>query len=122
MEIQDFGEKIGGAKKDLWRERGLIIDDLSYMNDAEKTKLITKDNVWKRPNYQQMVDNGLPVRVVYFIKLLRDALPTRPIIYYFEKADIEKLKRKQEGYIEFVGKLRDYAMNLSTEEHISRGL
>ena len=25
MEIQDFGEKIGGAKKDLWKERGLSI-------------------------------------------------------------------------------------------------
>lgn len=120
MEIQDFGEKIGGAKKDLWRERGLIIDDLSYMNDAEKTKLITKDNVWKRPNYQQMVDNGLPVRVVYFIKLLRDAAPTKPVIFYYDNGNIEKIKQKQEGFVEFVGKLRDYAMNLSTEEQILR--
>ena len=25
---EDFGEKIGGAKKDLWKDRGLYADDL----------------------------------------------------------------------------------------------
>ena len=26
--INDFGEKIGGARKDLWKERGLMVEDL----------------------------------------------------------------------------------------------
>lgn len=117
MEIQDFGEKIGGAKKDLWKERGLSIDDLINMNDAEKNKLVTKDNVWKKPNYQDLVEKGLPVRVVYFIKMIRDATPTKPAITYFDK-DPEIIKEKQEGYIQFVTELRNYAMNLSTENQI----
>lgn len=117
MEIQDFGEKIGGAKKDLWKERGLSVDDLIYMNDAEKSKLIKKDNIWKKPNYQEMVEKGLPVRVAYFIKMLRDATPVKPVITYFDK-DVETIKEKQEGYIAFVSNLRDYAMNLSTESEI----
>ena len=29
---EDFGEKIGGAKKDLWKDRGLYADDLEAMN------------------------------------------------------------------------------------------
>ncbi len=117
LEIQDFGEKIGGAKKDLWKERGLSIADLVGMNDAEKIKLIKKDNVWKRPNYQEMVDNGMPVRVAYFIKLIRDAIPTKPIITYRDRTP-ELIMNKQEGYVEFVGKIRDYAMNLSKEDEI----
>ena len=32
---EDFGEKIGGAKKDLWKDRGLYVDDLDAMNDRE---------------------------------------------------------------------------------------
>lgn len=32
-QLQDFGKKIGGAKKDLWRERGLYSEDLDAMND-----------------------------------------------------------------------------------------
>lgn len=117
MEIQDFGEKIGGAKKDLWKDRGLMLEDLLEMNEAEKIKLIKKDNVWKKPDYQEMVNNGLPIRVAYFIKLLRDATPTKPVLTYFDKSP-EAIREKQEGYIKFVSELRDYAMNLSTENEI----
>ena len=53
MSIQDFGEKIGGAKKDLWKQRCLVVSDLDYMNDAEKDKYIRKDNIWKKPDYQR---------------------------------------------------------------------
>lgn len=117
MEIQDFGEKIGGAKKDLWKDRGLSVDDLLNMNEAEKLKLIKKDNIWKKPDYQQMVADGLPIRVAFFIKTIRDATPTKPILYYSDvSADI--IEEKQTNYINFVGKLRDYIMNISTESEI----
>ncbi|MBQ9314257.1 MAG: hypothetical protein IJ220_04540 [Clostridia bacterium] len=118
MEIQDFGEKIGGAKKDLWRERNLLIDDLTDMNDAEKQKFITKDNVWKKPNYQELVDSGIPKRVVYFMKLIRDNLPTKPVIEYFYSRSPENVKEKQEGYIEFMSKIRDFTLGLKTENDV----
>jgi ABC-type uncharacterized transport system involved in gliding motility auxiliary subunit len=50
--LQDFGEKIGGAKKDLWKSRGLALSDLEEMNSAELDKFIKKDNVWIKPDYQ----------------------------------------------------------------------
>ena len=78
---EDFGEKIGGAKKDLWRSRGLYADDLDEMNGREADKYVTKDNVWKKPNYQVIYDDGVPVDVVYFIKKVRDSLNVRPAIY-----------------------------------------
>ena len=31
---EDFGEKIGGAKKDLWAARGLYVDDLLEIGRA----------------------------------------------------------------------------------------
>ena len=46
---EDFGEKIGGAKKDLWKDRGLYADDLEAMNEREAEKFVKKDNVWKKP-------------------------------------------------------------------------
>lgn len=45
--IEDFGKKIGGARKDLWKDRGLDITDIQNMNAAEAAKYITKDNIWK---------------------------------------------------------------------------
>ena len=37
---EDFGEKIGGAKKDLWAARGLYVDDLLGMNEREAEKYV----------------------------------------------------------------------------------
>jgi len=118
MEIHDFGEKIGGAKKDLWKERNLLIDDLTDMNDAEKQKYITKDNVWKKPNYQELKEKGIPVRVIYFMKIIRDALPTKPEIKYYSNRSSEYIKEKQEGFIEFMGKIRDFTLGLKSEEDV----
>lgn len=117
MAINDFGEKIGGAKKDLWRERGLQIEDLLDMNDAEKVAHIKKDNVWKKPDYQALVDSGLSRRVVYFMKKIRDATPTKPVLEYGDNTP-ELIAIKQEGYISFVQELRDAVLNLKTEADV----
>lgn len=45
---EDFGQKIGGAKKDLWSGRGLYTSDLAEMNEREAEKYVRKDNVWKK--------------------------------------------------------------------------
>lgn len=117
MAIQDFGEKIGGAKKDLWKARGLSIEDLLDMNEAEKTTYIKKDNVWQKPNYQELVDGGIPVRVVYFMKKIRDATPTKPVLAYSDNS-AERITVKQEGYVSFVRDLRDAVMSLKTEADV----
>ena len=48
MAIQDFGEKIGGAKKDFWKSRGLQKEDLAGMTALEKEKYVKKDSVWPK--------------------------------------------------------------------------
>ena len=50
IQHEDFGEKIGGAKKDLWKDRGLYVNDLDAMNDREAEKFVKKDNIWKKPH------------------------------------------------------------------------
>lgn len=55
---EDFGEKIGGAKKDLWKERGLYVEDLEAMNEREADKFVKKDNIWKKPGYEAMLEAG----------------------------------------------------------------
>ena len=56
---EDFGEKIGGAKKDLWAARGLYVDDLLGMNEREAEKYVKKDNVWKKPDYAALIRSEL---------------------------------------------------------------
>lgn len=107
--LEDFGKKIGGARKDEWAARGLSLSDLEEMNDAEKAKYVKKDNIWKKPDYQAMYDAGMPREVLYYIKELRDSLPPKPLM----DKDIEK-------YIKLVSGIRDAAMSIKSVDEIGK--
>lgn len=112
-----FGEHIGGARKELWRGRGLGHDDITLMNSMERDKYIKKDNIWKKPDYMDMIRRGRAVEVVYAIKKIRDSImPTLPH-YRLDNTDELRLKR-QEAYITFCSEIRDMAMGLATEEEL----
>lgn len=113
---RDFGEHIGGARKELWSAGGINIEDLLDMNDAEKAKFVKKDNIWKKPDYEQMVEAGVPKAVAYAIKEVRNAIPTKPYISYFDQNDPEKVKYQIECYVKFVTMIRDAMSGVSSEE------
>lgn len=37
--IEDFGQKIGGARKDVWKLTGITRDHFSEMNEMEQARL-----------------------------------------------------------------------------------
>jgi hypothetical protein len=76
--IEDAGEKIGGARKDEWIGRGLTFDDLEGMTEIERTKNLTKHNIWQKPDYVQAVADGVDPVAVALIKRLYDRLPVKP--------------------------------------------
>ena len=55
--IDDVGEKIGGARKELWAGRALGHQDIAGMNERELGKFVTKEHVFPRPNYQAIADH-----------------------------------------------------------------
>ena len=57
--INDFGEKIGGARKDVWKERGLMVEDLDGMTQGEKEKYVKKDCVWPKEDMKSLVADGI---------------------------------------------------------------
>ena len=113
IQHEDFGEKIGGAKKDLWKDRGLYVDDLSGMNEREADKFVKKDNIWKKPDYQAMLDDGVPLGVVYFIKKARDSLGASPG-YKYSDSTPELRRARQEEYIETVRQLQSVIEDVRT--------
>lgn len=103
--ITDFGERIGGAKKELWSKRGLNNTDLIDMNQREVEKYLKKDNIWLK-NYDELVTQGIPEPIVMFIKNVRDSLP--PKIYYLRSDNTPELKTaRNEQYISFIKEVRD---------------
>ena len=116
---EDFGEKIGGAKKDLWKDRGLYADDLEAMNEREAEKFVKKDNVWKKPDYAAMLEEGIPLGVVYFIKKARDGLNASPQ-YYRTDDTPEKRTARQKEYIKTVRELQAVLSDVRTVEDAVR--
>ncbi len=79
MEIKDFGKKIGGAKKDLWRSNGgLTMEDLIDMTSEERKAYVKKDEIWPRPDYTEMIHNGTHRVAAYFQQHLRAAVIPKP--------------------------------------------
>lgn len=107
--IADFGEKIGGARKDLWAHRGLGIEDLTGMTDKERKKYTVKEFVWPRPDWSTLISEGTPQVVAYWQNELRKALKSRPVT---------SSKEEEERYISFAGTLRDAVMDIKTEEGV----
>ena len=116
---EDFGEKIGGAKKGLWKDRGLYADDLEAMNERESEKFVKKDNVWKKPDYAAMLEEGIPLGVVYFIKKARDGLNASPQ-YYRTDDTLEKRTARQKEYIKTVRELQTVLSDVRTVEDAMR--
>ena len=98
----EFGNKIGGSRRDMWNPAGLDLNDAALMNEAEKAEYIKKDNIWAKPDYQALADEGRDIEAVYFIKQLRDSIAAKPSI---GGCDL---------FIEVVGKIRDLAMSVRT--------
>lgn len=75
----EFGEHIGGARKELFGGSIFSTKALSEFNDGEIKKYIVKDKLWKKPDYEKMVkEDGVDILVAFALKKIRDAIPPHP--------------------------------------------
>lgn len=72
--IEDFGEKIAGARKDYATEYA------SRMKDAEGMDIASEplSRTWPEPDYQKLLDGGADPWSVGFAHAARDEVPTKP--------------------------------------------
>lgn len=102
-EIKDFGEKIGGARKDVWSLRGLILDDIFKMTSGEKVKYIKRDNIWKKIDEKALLETQ-PRIYVYWLKQIHSCI-------YPDLKHIGSNEAAIEKYIKGVTTFRDYILS-----------
>lgn len=95
--IEDFGEKIAGAKKDMWtsyRDR---------MTEAESVDIAAEplSKSWPAPDYEKLIEAGVDPWSVSFVRAARDAIPRKPSQSW-----------KQKGWVDQVRTLRKFANDL----------
>lgn len=77
--LEDVGEKIEGARKDLWTKHGMSIEEIRSLSGGEQHKYATKEYVWGKPNYEEMVSSGIDAKRIALYKILRDKLAAKPM-------------------------------------------
>lgn len=74
--INDFGEKLGGARKDVWSGFSEAIQD------QQSTAELPLGKAWPEPNYKELVDNGVSVESVALMAAMRSEAPAKPRLSY----------------------------------------
>ena len=101
QEITDFGEKIGGAKKDYFAK----------LSDSENFDIASNplSKTWPEPDYDELIAGGVDPYLVAYAHAARDEVPTKPQKGY-------KLNR----WIEEVLTLRTLSKKWLTQGNVSK--
>ena len=112
--LEDFGEKIGGARKDQWSKRGLLSGDLEVMNERERANHVKKDNVWKRPDYRKLIEGGQDRNLLFARNEIRKAL-NQNVVYPYGVEE-ERKKQIQVEFVETVRIIQAMAEQVTTKD------
>lgn len=96
--LQDFGHKIGGARKDAYAAYYYSLQEAAAMK-VEKPTLSAN---WPAPNYQKLLDGGVDPWKVSAIRALRDSCSARPkrLYHAFWRSDIIKKRNLAVGVLQ----------------------
>lgn len=91
--ITDFGNKIGGARKDDCK---ITRSEYEILTEKAQQEACTKQNIWK-VNYKKMVKDGVNPIKVGWVKIIYEAIP-KPEVWF---------KDERERFFDFVLTLKD---------------
>ncbi|MGE6262808.1 LPD38 domain-containing protein [Aeromonas media] len=103
--ITDFGQKIGGARKDVWA----AYRDSVQGETVEEIKTLPLSKAWPAPDYQKLIDGGVPPKVVAIIRAARDSIPAKP-----------KIGWRLQGWADAVKNLRDASLIMLDDEVMAK--
>lgn len=97
--IDDFGEKLGGARKDAWSGFSEAIQD--QQNTAE----LPLSKAWPEPNYKELAGNGASLEAIALMAAMRSEIPSKP-----------RVARKVSRWAKTVNDLKEFAADLMSGE------
>lgn len=98
-QIEDFGEKIHGARKDM------VTEYVKTLGEEANVAVEPLSKTFPPPNYAKLVESGVSKRALAYVALFRNEIPSRP-----------KLPGRARNWAEKVKLLRGFAHNLLSDE------
>lgn len=97
--IGDVGEQLYANRRNFVG-RGLKWEDVASLNDTLKVKEVKKAKVWPKPDYDQLIAEGMPAVLARMVKHVYDGLGAGPTVRGTPTdADLER-------YIDTIAKVR----------------
>lgn len=112
---QDFGAKIGGARKDEWATRGLTVADMANWTDAERQAYANRDAVWPKPDWAAAIADGMPPAIAFMGNQVRSAIPD-PSPQVMGTMQPEQRTSMLNRYVELVSQIRERVMLARTRQ------
>ncbi|WPJ21802.1 DdrB-like ParB superfamily domain [Pseudoalteromonas phage vB_Pun_Y3] len=103
--INDFGEKLGGARKDAWSGFSEAIAE--QRNTAE----LPLSKSWPEPNYKELAEKGVSAESMALMAAMRSEIPPKP-----------RVARKVARWAEKVNTLKSIASSLVSGELDAKGV
>ena len=79
VNTEDSGAELTYNKRNRIKT-GIKWEDIADKNTALRVKETTKQNVYPRPDYRKMVDDGTPVLIAHIVKQAYDSISTFPVL------------------------------------------
>lgn len=92
QKIEDFGEKLGGARKDTWGGFAESLDETS--SDVIAQNPLSK--TLPQPDYEKLASEGVDPDKLAFIAMARGSIPSKPRASY-----------KMDRWVDYVGKVKE---------------
>lgn len=115
--IEDFGEKIGGARKDAARS----YETLLYGELDETAGL---KEFFPMPDYEALSDIGVPIESLAALSILRDAIPPKPRKRYkvkrwvsFAQQARDAASKILDGELKTIEEFSEIGVNIERETH-----
>jgi len=107
VNTEDSGAELTYNKRNRIKT-GIKWEDIVDKNAALQIKETTKQNIYPRPDYQKLVDDGMPSLVAHLVKQVYDSVPVGPVLRKDATDDDLKLyitavNRVMEGVISWSG-------------------
>lgn len=90
--IQDAGAELVYNRRNRIK-RAWKWADLVSLNDALKVKEAVKANIWPKPDYKQLIEDGMKPMVAHIVKQVYDGVAAKPVIGGREVLDDAVLQR-----------------------------
>jgi len=83
---KDVGVKVGGAKKDIWAQKVrlgelLSLADVVQIENEDQVladKLVIKENLWKKPDIEEMKNQGMSAGAAYMVNWTYNTIKSKP--------------------------------------------